>query len=179
MASAQRLGGIRLDKAAFDRCSSVLRLAVGVAFIAASIPKIERPFDFLSIVYDYSLVGPTVGLFIAKTVPWLELMIGLCLVTRVLEDGALVCGGVLLLMFAIAQSVVLRRGSLVPCGCFSVEGTPIEWKDVALSGCLAVLTFGLLIIGRRSHPSECVLKSSIPAQVAAPAAPIGRAVDSH
>lgn len=147
MAIAQKLGSLGLNELLASRCLSVLRLGIGVIFIAASISKIERPFDFLGIVYDYSLVGPGVGLFVAKTVPWLELTIGLCLVTRVLESGALLCGSVLLLMFTFTESVVLQRGNLVPCGCFSVEiGTPIQWKDVAITASFAVLTIGLFVV---------------------------------
>lgn len=39
----------------------VVRLGLGVMFIASSLPKIRLPYAFLSDVYGYELVGPKMG----------------------------------------------------------------------------------------------------------------------
>jgi uncharacterized membrane protein YphA (DoxX/SURF4 family) len=155
VAIAQRLPKAQLNRPFVDRTFWTLRVALGLVFLAASIPKIERPFDFLGIVYDYSLVGPSTGLLIARTLPWLELVVGLCLVAGVLAEGALMVGGTLLSIFAVAEFLVFHRGNRVPCGCFSFERVaPVNWHDAALSGGLAVAAIGLLILHRRPLPPQ-------------------------
>lgn len=94
----------------FVRWTAVFRAAVGIGFLAACMPKLERPYDFLGAVYNYSLVDPWTGLFIARVIPWFELTIGACLLAGVLVVGALFCGGVLLLVFTTAEVAVLCRG---------------------------------------------------------------------
>ncbi|UCG49519.1 MAG: hypothetical protein JSU94_06995, partial [Phycisphaerales bacterium] len=42
----------------------LVRLALGCLFIWSSLPKIRQPYDFLSSIYDYEIVGPRLGLFV-------------------------------------------------------------------------------------------------------------------
>lgn len=66
---------------------TVVRLGMGAMFIASSLPKICQPYDFLSSVYHYELVGPQLGLLVAMTLPWLELLVGICLVGGIWTGG--------------------------------------------------------------------------------------------
>ena len=45
------------------------RLGIGCMFLWSSLPKIRQPYDFLSSVYSYELVGPKLGMFVAMTLP--------------------------------------------------------------------------------------------------------------
>ncbi len=72
----------------------VARLALGCLFIYGSLPKIRQPYDFLSNVYGYELVGPKLGMLIAMVLPWLELFTGICLVGGIFISGALLASRV-------------------------------------------------------------------------------------
>lgn len=98
---------------------SASRLTTGAILIASSLPKLRHPFEFLSAVYSYELVGAKTGMLLAMIVPYSELAVGLALLGSVFAAGALLAAIALFLTFAIAQAVVLARGSSVSCGCFT------------------------------------------------------------
>jgi hypothetical protein len=49
-------------------------------FLSTSVAKFDHPYDFLGAVYGYELVGPQVGLRIARILPWLAPVLGVSLV---------------------------------------------------------------------------------------------------
>jgi uncharacterized membrane protein YphA (DoxX/SURF4 family) len=67
-----------------------LRIALGATFVFSSVGKLNRPGDFLAAVYDYQMVGPRLGVAVATVLPWLELIVGICLLAGILIDGALI-----------------------------------------------------------------------------------------
>lgn len=96
----------------------VVRIALGCLFIYGSLAKIRQPYDFLSSVYEYELVGPTLGLFIAMTLPWLELFTGICLVGGIFISGALLTSIAMGAMFTCVIVSAIHRGLDISCGCF-------------------------------------------------------------
>lgn len=95
------------------------RIALGCMFLWSSLPKIRQPYDFLSAVYSYELVGPKLGMLVAMTLPWLELLAGICLIGGVFVSGALLVSAGLGAMFAFVVGSALYRGLDISCGCFS------------------------------------------------------------
>lgn len=101
----------------------LFRLLMGGVFLWNSLSKLQQPYDFLSAVYNYELVGPQLGLCVAAVVPWLELATGICLVLGIWDRGAWILAILLLSVFTAALYSVANRGLLIPCGC---SRTPIE-----------------------------------------------------
>lgn len=95
----------------------VLRVGLGLLFLWASVPKLTQPFDFLSSVYDYELVGPQLGLAVAFALPWIELILGTCLLLGLLERGALTLTMLLLSVFLLARWLAFSQDLPIPCGC--------------------------------------------------------------
>jgi len=116
----------------------LLRLFIGGVFLWSSLSKLQQPYEFLSAVYNYELVGPQLGLWVAASVPWLELAVGICLVLGIMDRGAWMLAIVLLSVFTAAQASVANHGLLIPCGC---SQTPIE-----IVGFRSVLNTGLLLL---------------------------------
>jgi uncharacterized membrane protein YphA (DoxX/SURF4 family) len=114
-------------------CSFVLvvRLGLGFMFVMSSVPKIQRPYDFLSSVYGYELVGPKLGVLVAIVLPWLELFVGVCLLDGVFVGGALLASIGMGVLFAFVLGSALWRHLDISCGCFST----------AASGKISYLTF--------------------------------------
>lgn len=97
----------------------VVRLGLGAMFIASSLPKIRLPYEFLSSVYNYEIVGPKMGVLVAMVLPWLELFVGVCLVGGVFVGGALLGSIGLGMMFTFVLASALYRRLDISCGCFN------------------------------------------------------------
>jgi uncharacterized membrane protein YphA (DoxX/SURF4 family) len=99
--------------------SVIVRLGLGCMFIYSSLPKIRQPYDFLHDVYNYEIVGPKLGMLTAMTLPWAELLVGICLVGGVFIGGALLVSVGLGAMFSVVLAWALYMGLDISCGCFS------------------------------------------------------------
>jgi len=121
MSSKQLIGTRLLLTVAF-----VVRVGLGCMLIYSSLPKLRQPYDFLSSVYQYELVGPKLGMLIAMTLPWLELLVGICLVGGIFVSGALLAVATMGLIFTYVLASALYRGLDISCGCFGASGAAIS-----------------------------------------------------
>ena len=116
-----------------------VRLGLGCLLIWSSLPKIRQPYDFLGSVYEYELVGAKLGMLVAMTLPWLELILGISLVAGLFVGGALLATSVLMAVFTFAQASVLWRGLAISCACFSTSGPGlISYATVIRTGLLLI-----------------------------------------
>ena len=98
--------------------ATVIPLGLGCLLVWSSLPKIRFPYEFLSSVYEYELLGPKLGMLTAMILPWVELLLGLCLIAGVFVSGAmLTCAGIMT-MFVYVVASALNRGLTITCGCF-------------------------------------------------------------
>lgn len=94
------------------------RWLVGGLFIYMGLNKAMQPVEFLKLVRQYEMVeSPLVLNVIAATLPWFEVVCGLCLVAGVAIRGAAVVSLAMLVPFTL---VVLRRALAIQ----GVEGIP-------------------------------------------------------
>lgn len=110
--------------------SLIVRLALGCMFLYSSLPKIRQPYDFLSDVYSYELVGPQLGMLTAMALPWLELLAGICLVGGIFVGGALLASIAMAAMFTFVIASALYRGLEISCGCFGAGAEIISYYTV-------------------------------------------------
>ncbi len=96
--------------------TALVRLGLGCMFLYSSLPKIRQPYDFLSAVYNYELVGPKLGLLVAMVLPWLELLVGICLVGGIFVSGALLVSIVMGAMFIFVIASAYAEGSILAVG---------------------------------------------------------------
>jgi uncharacterized membrane protein YphA (DoxX/SURF4 family) len=121
----------------------VVRVALGCLFIYGSLPKIRQPYDFLSSVYEYELLGPKAGMLVAMVLPWFELMVGVCLVGGIFVSGGLLACVIMAAAFTFAIASVLYRGLEISCGCFGATGDLITYWTLTR----AVLVFLFSVLG--------------------------------
>jgi uncharacterized membrane protein YphA (DoxX/SURF4 family) len=154
----------------------LLRLIVAVLFIAAGVLKIvdlhytgasHSLVELLSLanyhfngsatslffedVMNFHLVPWDVAMVVAVYLPWLELIVGVALLTPWLRLGALAITGTLTLVFLGARGSAWSRGLDISCGCFGRENNATDFpvvitRDVAL---LAAVLFLLWWEGRK------------------------------
>lgn len=103
--------------------TKLLRFGLGIMFLTSSVPKIRQPYDFLSSVYNYELVGPKLGVLVAMVLPWAELLVGICLIGGIFVSGALLVSIAMGAIFSFAVASALQRELNISCGCFSASST--------------------------------------------------------
>jgi len=116
-------------------------ICLGCLFIYSSLPKIRHPYEFLCSVYDYELVGPLLGMLAAMTLPWLELLVGVCLVGGICVGGALLASAGMGVLFMAILASALYRGLKISCGCFSTSrADAIDYSTLIRAGLILVLS---------------------------------------
>jgi uncharacterized membrane protein YphA (DoxX/SURF4 family) len=109
------------------------RITMGAVFVFASFDKILKPEAFAQMVYNYQILPESLVNLAALVLPWLELLLGLCLLLGFWLPGATMLGAGLMAMFIGALVFNQIRGLDVHCGCFSTDTTagPAGWGTVA------------------------------------------------
>lgn len=133
-----------------------LRLALACMWLYASADKLVRPADFALIVKGYHILPEALVNPVAIWLPWLELMLGVCLYTGFLRDGALGLSALLLAAFWGVLMFNWARGVDVGCGCFNStpgEAAPMLWY-VARDSFLLALGLGAIEARSRALAQE-------------------------
>ncbi len=149
--STSHIMGKRLTGKALATFTVIVRLALGAVFIFAGIDKIRHPAPFSEVIYNYQVLPDELVNVTAVLLPWLELILGGCLVAGLWLPGAIVLANILLLTFFGTLLFNVARGLNINCGCFStsteiVGGTTMAWYVVRDSFFLSLggyLLFGL------------------------------------
>lgn len=113
---------------------------VGIIFVYSALTKIYAPYGFLIIVYGYEAVTPAQGLFIAHTLPWLELTLGMSLLTRSFEHITWFLVTFMLSVFVVARLAVIGSGLSIPCGCYGINEDIVNWKNTSVTIALLVVS---------------------------------------
>ncbi len=96
----------------------ICRLALGGMFLFAGYTKVRNPFLFEMAVDAYRLLPPWTVVVVARTLPWLEVILGVLLLAgwklRYFASFAALLLGFFVTMMAITYS----RGVEANCGCF-------------------------------------------------------------
>lgn len=123
------MAGMPENRLSPDEQSKTMRVALILArlvmagiFIYASIDKIAHPAAFAKDVYNYQILPDALIYLTALVLPWLELLLGLCLLAGIWLPGAVLTVNGLLILFLIAFIFNLARGLDVNCGCFGSSG---------------------------------------------------------
>jgi uncharacterized membrane protein YphA (DoxX/SURF4 family) len=95
-----------------------LRLLIGGIFFYAGLEKILDPFAFSMAIYNYRLFPDLLLGGMAATIPWIEAMAVLCLLSGFNTKGAAALISFLLLIFISLIIVSAIRGLDIDCGCF-------------------------------------------------------------
>ena len=129
----------------------VLRLALAGVFVYAAYTKLRQPWLLFAMSIDsYGLLPQWAVLAVARTLPWLELLLGLLLASGFgLRWVALATS----LQLGVFLSVMLRawfKGQGIDCGCFGA-GEALSWKTLVRDGALAAGAVALTISAFRAR----------------------------
>ena len=128
-----------------DILAVTIRLALGCMFVWSSLSKIQLPHSFLGDVYAYRIVGPVPGMFVAMVLPWVELLVGVCLLGGVLVTGALLGCMAMASMFTAAIAWAVYHGLGISCGCFGSGSEAVGYGTLARAVLIFVVS-GLVYV---------------------------------
>ena len=100
------------------------RFILGAVFIYASLDKIADPVSFSNDIDNYHISPIAINNLVALILPWVELIIGLSLITGVFLDGASILTILLLAFFIFIITQAYMRGISLHCGCFKTGADP-------------------------------------------------------
>jgi putative oxidoreductase len=132
---------------------AAVRIALGAVFIYAAVLKIAAPVAFAGSVAAYHILPYFASYLAAATLPFLELLCGLLLVTGYrVKGGALIIAALnLVFMAALASAIV--RGLDIDCGCFKQGGTKTSpW--IALARDLLFLLMTAVVLWGEGKPKR-------------------------
>jgi uncharacterized membrane protein YphA (DoxX/SURF4 family) len=133
-----------------------LRLVLGAIFAYAAWVKLRLPWQLFAMSIDsYQLLPPGPVEFLARTLPWFELALGVALIFGVWLRW---CAAVTSLLLAVFFSLIVRaalKGQEISCGCFG-PGETISWKTMLRDGSMlagSLLLTAIAFLSRRSPTS--------------------------
>ena len=113
------------------RLTVLIRLIVGGIFLISGLAKIADPVRFLLTLREFQLLPGALESFLAVYLPWLEFLLGLCIVVGILHRTASLMIAGLNGAFIIAIGSVMARGIEVDCGCFGLLADALHLPDMA------------------------------------------------
>ncbi len=121
----------------------VLRIALGAILVYSAWSKLKDPWALFAMAVDSYQALPLWGVeWVARTLPWVELLIGVLLIVgRWMRVATVACSLLLLLFFGLMVRAHLK-GMEINCGCFG-PGEAISWRTLLRDG--AMLAGSLLL----------------------------------
>ncbi len=121
----------------------VARGVLGLIFIYAAWMKLKDPWQLFAVAVDgYQLLPPQGVVVVARTLPWLEMALGVLLVGGLwLRFAAPAVTLLLLIFFGILLSSYLK-GMDIDCGCFG-PGEALGPATLIREGALLVVSIAL------------------------------------
>ncbi len=147
----------RTEKAWPRHVALAARLILGAVFIYASLDKILNPAAFAETVFNYQLLPAHLINLMALILPWLELFLGVLLLSGIWLPGAVFGANLLMITFLSALIYNTARGLNISCGCFPAEATAsvLSWRDVLRDVFfLGISSYLLFVIIRMDRPEK-------------------------
>lgn len=143
-------------------------IALAIVWLRSSAAHLANPYYFLSSVYQYELVGVQAGRIVAMTLPFLQLVLAVCLIGRVFAGGALLVSSLLLATFAGVQASAIVRDLGISCGCFGASSSSATIGTSSISTVLL-----LWLLATVCCACHVALQRAVPAEDEAGASRVG------
>jgi uncharacterized membrane protein YphA (DoxX/SURF4 family) len=130
-----------------------LGVALGATFLYAAHAKLLDPRPLVTIIWGYRVLPPGPANLLAIYMPWMELVVGLGLITGFKRRGAALWATALLGMFTFALLINAVRGINVACGCFSTSAEDVHnaWLLVLRDLPMLLAALVMLVLPPRSR----------------------------
>ena len=131
----------------FQILKRAVQVGLGVVFVWAAGNKlfVSGVEVFVKDVANFRIVGEPWDAVIAYTLPWLELLVGLCLILNMQIRGAALLATLMTVVFFGAIISAWTRGIDLHCGCFGKSTEAVKYPQktiqlfIQLVACASVL----------------------------------------
>ncbi len=131
-----------------------LRLVLGAIFLYAAWTKLRQPWLVFALSIDAYRLLPEWAVFtVARALPWLELVLGVLLISGLKIRYTALATATLLAGFYASMIYAYSAGSGIDCGCFGV-GEAVSARTLVRDGALLAAAVALVISSgwrRRFH----------------------------
>jgi uncharacterized membrane protein YphA (DoxX/SURF4 family) len=129
----------------------VLRVILGGLFAYAGYLKLVQPWQlFAADIAEYQVVPMWAATFIARSLPWFEILLGLMVIVgRWTRTSTVLLSGILMVFFSLMVRAKLQ-GKEIDCGCFG-SGEPISWKTLLRDGSMLAGALFLTVTAFRNR----------------------------
>ncbi|RMH58817.1 MAG: hypothetical protein D6679_03680 [Candidatus Hydrogenedentota bacterium] len=124
-----------------SRFGSMAGAVVGAAFLLAGFLKTLDPESFRASILSFRFVSDTTAFTVSRTLPWVEIVVGLALLLNFLPRGARLISAMLLLVFTTLFLRALFLKIDINCGCFGPSNNPTPAYGVLRNLLLLLLLF--------------------------------------
>jgi uncharacterized membrane protein YphA (DoxX/SURF4 family) len=134
------------------------RVLLGAVFLYAAFSKLRQPsyILFAMAIHSYHLAPEWAELALARALPWLELALGLALLSGIMLRYTAAAASVLLAIFFGVMTRSYLAGQQINCGCFGI-GEALTARTLARDGALLAISFavtlGAFLVQRRRATS--------------------------
>jgi putative oxidoreductase len=136
------------------RVTLALRVLLGAVFLYAAYTKLRQSWLLFALSIDsYQLLPEWAVFALARTLPALELLLGVLLISGVWLRYLSIAAAAILGLFFSVMIVSYFQGAGIDCGCFGV-GEPLSAKTLVRDGVLLAAAIALVIYARRSPNPE-------------------------
>ena len=143
------------------RLPLILRLLLAAVFLYAAYTKLRQPWLLFAMSIDaYQLLPEWAVLTLGRTIPWLELALGLLLATGISLRYAAAGASVLLAAFFGIMLQAYIKGMGIDCGCFGL-GEKISPFTLTRDGLLLATSITLAILAFRARRSDHLAPAAI------------------
>ena len=124
----------------------VLRILLAAVFLIAAWSKLSQPWPLFAISIDaYGILPEGAVVFVARTLPWAELLIALMLFGGFLPRLTSAIASTILLFFFVVLIRSYLKGLEIDCGCFGF-GEKLSVKTLVRDGALLVSSLALTTV---------------------------------
>ncbi|MFB3778274.1 MAG: MauE/DoxX family redox-associated membrane protein [Bryobacteraceae bacterium] len=137
-----------------DYAAIALRLALGVVFLYAAWPKLTQSWLLFAMDIDAYQVLPHWGVvFVARTLPWGELLLGLWLISGKWLRMPALGASLLLSSFFVLLVRAYLKDMQINCGCFG-SGDIISLRTLLRDGALLAASLVLVALAFRGASAK-------------------------
>ena len=123
----------------------LLRMALGLVFLYAAWDKIVDPMAFAKILRNYQILPDMAVSAAALVLPWIEVVVGMCLLTGFVARGASLSASLMMAVFLAAMAWAWHKGIATQCGCFTTKADdPISPLTFVRDGALLALSLAVM-----------------------------------
>lgn len=132
----------------------IASMAVAFVLLFTGVCHATEPYFFMNTISSYRILPSVVVGIIGLWLPYLQIVVALCIGFRFVEATATKIAACLYLLFIVAQASVLLRGFEIDCGCFGYVRSTVSLTSIAIPmmlffACVAALWFGATAVGGR------------------------------